>query len=46
MHFILQRFSLAKLQLNPWVKSEPKQLRQTRSWGFEIQKNRSLVYEI
>jgi len=28
MHFMLHRFSLAEEQLNPWVKSEPRQLRQ------------------
>jgi len=26
MHFLLQRFPLAELQRNPWVKSQPRQL--------------------
>jgi len=26
MHFLLQRISLVRIQLNPWVKSEHRQL--------------------
>ena len=47
MHFLLQRISFARIQLNPLVKSEPRQLRRKydTAGGFLSVKNQFSTME-